>query len=207
MMRRRVGAALGCVAAVALLSGCTTNGINAAGTPIATASATTSPTPAASATPLPTLADCPTLPTAAPLAGGLPVTDLQCLGPGPSVNLANLRGTPSVVNVWASWCLPCRAETPALVGAHKALGAKVQFMGVDIQDEAGAAQRFMTTFGVTYPSAFDPKATVRAPLRVLGPPVTYFVDAHGVIVKRVDGGLGSTAAVLDEVKQQFGITP
>jgi thiol-disulfide isomerase/thioredoxin len=112
-----------------------------------------------------------------------------------------------LVNVWASWCGPCRKETPALVAAHALLGAKVAFMGVDIQDEAVAAQRFMTDLKVNYPSGFDPKAVVRAPLLILGPPVTYLMNPDGSVAARIPGGLNSTAAVLAAIKNAFGITP
>jgi len=206
----RVALLTACVViAGSLLSACTTNGIDVAGTPVATSSAVANPTPTArqSATANAGLPSCPALRPAAPVSNGLPVTAFQCLGPGPALNLASLRGIPSVVNVWASWCLPCRDETTALVDAHNKLGAKVRFVGVDIQDEATAAQRFMTDFNVTYPSGFDQAATVRAPLRVIGPPVTFLVDAHGVIVDRIDGGVGSTAAVLAAVRKAFGIAP
>lgn len=207
--RRAFALAAGLAAACLVLGGCvTTNGINAAGTPVGPSpSDSTASTPVASATPLASLPSCPTLTAAPPVKNGMPSTNLPCLGPGPALNLADLRGVPTLVNVWASWCGPCQKEAPALVGAQAALGPKVRFIGVDIQDDAAAAQRFMTDLHINYPSGFDPKAVVRAPLRVLGPPVTYLVNPDGTIATRISGGLDTTAGVLAVIKKTFGVTP
>ena len=78
----------------------------------------------------------------APASGGLPDVTLPCLGDGPAVHLAGLRGTPSVVNLWGSWCGPCQKETPYLARAHARLGKAVRFLGVDTADDPDSALDF-----------------------------------------------------------------
>jgi cytochrome c biogenesis protein CcmG/thiol:disulfide interchange protein DsbE len=94
--------------------------------------------------------------------------------------LAELRGRPVVVNQWASWCPPCRAEFPIFERlAHKYAG-RVAFLGVDMQDERGAARAFMNEFPTPYPHYFDADASIS---RLFGggrvSPTTAFYDADG----------------------------
>lgn len=98
--------------------------------------------------------------------------------------LAQLEGTPVLVNVWGSWCLPCRDEAADLAAAHDEYGDRVQFLGVDILDARESARDFMREYGWTYPSVFDPPASIRDGLGLLGQPVTVFYDETGRIVDR-----------------------
>jgi cytochrome c biogenesis protein CcmG/thiol:disulfide interchange protein DsbE len=107
--------------------------------------------------------------------------------------LGELRGTPVVVNVWASWCGPCREEAPLLAAAHRTYGDRVRFLGVDILDERGSARDFMHEFGWTYPSVYDPTGAIRDGLGLLGQPVTLFYDAEGSLVARWAGPLNRSA--------------
>ncbi|HZD18686.1 MAG TPA: TlpA disulfide reductase family protein [Actinomycetota bacterium] len=96
--------------------------------------------------------------------------------------LEELQGRPVLVNVWASWCGPCRQEAPHLVAAHADYGDRVQFLGVDILDSREAARGFMREAGWTYPSVFDPAGAIRDGLGLIGQPVTLFYDAAGELV-------------------------
>ncbi|MEX2203768.1 MAG: TlpA disulfide reductase family protein [Actinomycetota bacterium] len=98
--------------------------------------------------------------------------------------LGQLEGTPVLVNFWGSWCEPCRDEAPDLARAHETYGDRVQFIGVDILDARESARGFMREFGWTYPSLFDPPASIRDGLGLLGQPVTLFYDAEGNLVDR-----------------------
>jgi thiol-disulfide isomerase/thioredoxin len=98
--------------------------------------------------------------------------------------LGQLEGTPVVVNVWGSWCEPCREEAPHLAAAHREFGDRVQFLGVDILDARESARAFMREHGWTYPSVFDPPGSIRDALGLLGQPVTVFYDASGRVVDR-----------------------
>ena len=113
----------------------------------------------------------------------LPTTDAE----GFDALLGRLRGTPVVVNVWASWCEPCKVETPRLVEAHATYGRRVQFLGVDIQDSRSAAEEFIVEWAVPYPSVFDPTGAIRDELGIIGQPGTVFIDAAGVVNATVSG--------------------
>jgi thiol-disulfide isomerase/thioredoxin len=109
--------------------------------------------------------------------------------------LAQLRGTAVVVNVWGSWCGPCRQEAPLLADAAARYGSSVQFLGIDILDSRTSARAFMRQFGWRYPSLFDATGAVRDHLGLLGQPDTLFYDASGSLAFRWPGPL--TASVLD----------
>ena len=107
--------------------------------------------------------------------------------------LARERGTPVLVNIWASWCGPCRQEAPLLAAASRTYGDRVRFVGVDILDERGSARDFMHASGWTYPSIYDPNGSIRDGLGVLGQPATLFYAADGTLVKTWLGPLTEQA--------------
>ncbi len=97
-------------------------------------------------------------------------------GPAPAVtgelldgspfDLAGWRGRVVVLNWWGSWCAPCRLEAPDLQATHEATrDLKVEFLGVDIRDDRDAAKAFVASFGITYPSLFDPAGRVALAFR------------------------------------------
>ena len=108
--------------------------------------------------------------------------------------LSELRGTPVVVNVWGSWCGPCKQEAPELAAAHRRFGREVQFVGVDVLDARGSARAYQERYGLTFPSVFDPPGAIRDGLGLLGQPTTLFYDASGKLVERWSGPI-STAAL------------
>jgi thiol-disulfide isomerase/thioredoxin len=100
-----------------------------------------------------------------------------------------LRGRPLVLNVWASWCIPCRKEMPAFQSVYLRARGTVGFLGVDYLDEADAARRLAAETGVTYPLAADPKGTEVAKFGVTALPTTLFFSADGVLRGRRFGEL------------------
>jgi cytochrome c biogenesis protein CcmG, thiol:disulfide interchange protein DsbE len=130
---------------------------------------------------------------------------LAMLGhPGQRVSLSSVAGRPVIVNFFASWCVPCRKETPLLARFFRAGHGNVAVIGIDVNDQTSAALAFVHKTGVTYPVATEPASgsTVIA-YDLPGLPATFFLDARHRIVKRVYGAvskaeLTSGAALINE---------
>ena len=110
-----------------------------------------------------------------------------------------------MVNFWASWCVPCRTEMPALEAAHERFGGRVAFVGVDHQDDRASAVRLVAQTGVTYESGFDPQGTVAAAYGLYGLPTTVLVSADGVVVAEVTGAV-TEQRLLVMIHDRLGIT-
>ncbi len=126
-----------------------------------------------------------------PLVGHTaPSFTLPALAAGePDVSLDAFRGQPLVINVWASWCVPCRREMPDFQAVHVLLGDRVAFVGIDHQDARSSAIAFAHETGVTYPSGFDPQGTVAADYGLVGLPTTILVASDRRVVAEVKGAL------------------
>jgi len=96
--------------------------------------------------------------------------------------IAALHGYPAVVNVWASWCGPCRFEFPTLQKGAAAYGKRVAFIGVNSQDSDDAAKTFLEEAPVPYPSYTDGDGGIADELGARGLPATAFYDRHGKLV-------------------------
>ncbi|MEQ8437812.1 MAG: TlpA disulfide reductase family protein [Ilumatobacter fluminis] len=122
---------------------------------------------------------------AVPSAGELPAVTLDEF----EGMLVGLQGQPVVVNIWASWCAPCRTEMPMLQDAAEAFAGKATVLGVASNDDPRAARAFLDEVGVTYPNVFDPSGEIRVALGLTAYPTTYVFGADGSIRARVDGGI------------------
>lgn len=142
-------------------------------------------------------------------ADGLPDLTLPCLGSaGGTVKLAGAPGVPTVVNIWASWCGPCREEAPLLDQLDRAAGGSVRVLGVvSIDPSPSAADAFATDAKLSYPSVLDKNGELLK-ARSLQPamPVSLFVDAEGKVVDTRIGPFASYADLQKAVKDKLGVT-
>ncbi len=127
--------------------------------------------------------------TSAPLlpehADALPTADVETF----QQLMEQLRGTPVLVNFWGSWCPPCHEEMPRLVAAHAEFGDRVQFLGIDLQDNRPDARAFIDEFGMRFPSLFDVPDAIKTSLGAYGQPTTLFFDRQGHQVTAWSGAI------------------
>lgn len=143
-------------------------------------------------------------------AGRIPAPQTGFLAPdftlqsasGESVTLSDLRGRPVLVNLWASWCGPCRAEMPAMQRLHEAYGDDFVILAVNMtaQDSQTAALAFAAEYGLTFPILFDPSGEVGRLYENRALPSSYFVDRDGVIREVVIGGPMAEAFLITRVE-------
>jgi cytochrome c biogenesis protein CcmG/thiol:disulfide interchange protein DsbE len=117
-----------------------------------------------------------------------PAFDLAALAnPAGHVSLASYAGEPVIVNFFASWCGPCRTETPLLARYYSSEHGTVHVIGVDANDSRTAALAFTRKYGVSYPVGSDPAVTAASAYGVAGLPQTFFLNAQHKIVDHVYG--------------------
>lgn len=118
-----------------------------------------------------------------PALGALHAQANEILGGGLAAlrrRLSQLRGTPVVINKWASWCIPCRSEFGVFQRVSLARGRQVAFIGIDSGDSRSGASGFLKSYPVSYPSYFDPSGELGEAITDSGnTPVTVFYDRGG----------------------------
>lgn len=127
---------------------------------------------------------------------------------GSTLSLAEWAGRPVVINLWGSWCPPCRAEAPEVSAAARTLqGRGVRVVGLDIRESGGnaAALAYCKTFGVPFPSLADPDGSLQlafsAATAVSAPPATVVLDREHRIAAVVNGPIGGAQTLIDVVEQ------
>ncbi|MFI5493353.1 TlpA family protein disulfide reductase [Actinoplanes sp. NPDC051859] len=171
---------------VALLAACTASSPGAGGTvarqdpvpsPFADCATLTAPAAAAASTPGPLVGSSPS-PAVAALPPDLPDLTLPCFTGDTQVRLLDLRG-PAVINLWGSWCGPCREELPVMQELADATTGRLQVIGVDTRDDREAGASFAAGRGIRMATLFDREQKLLGALGRMTLPVTVFLDASG----------------------------
>jgi thiol-disulfide isomerase/thioredoxin len=118
-----------------------------------------------------------------PAAPALPAQVLH----GPKVDLASLRGSPALINFWASWCTPCRQEAPALARLARGVNGQARVVGVDWNDTTANADEFIKQHRLSYPILRDGSSAVGERFGLTGLPTTFVLDSDGRIVGTLRG--------------------
>lgn len=113
---------------------------------------------------------------------------------------------PVVINIWASWCIPCRSEAPLIERAHNQFGADIRFLGINVTDTQDGARRFIAEFGLTFENLFDSTRAVPAALGGSGVPLTFFFAPGGELVHYQPGVIDerTLALQIDELLNRGG---
>ncbi len=128
---------------------------------------------------------------------------LDLLGGG-GITLSDLRGQVVMVNLWASWCPPCRAEMPAIEEVYqdyKNQGLEVLAINTTYQDSEVEAAAFVQEYGLSFPIPMDRTGAVSNRYQLRGLPSTYFVDRKGIIRSVVVGGPMNEALIRSKVQE------
>lgn len=143
----------------------------------------------------------------APLAS-LHAQSARLLGGGRDAvreRLAALKGRPVVVNKWASWCGPCRAEFPFFQNVAVERGREIAFLGLNSGDNRGDAAEFLAEFPVPFPSYEDPNERIATDIGAAAAyPVTLFYDAEGERTYVHQGGYASEADLVADIEKYAG---
>jgi len=130
---------------------------------------------------------------------------------GEPFDLAELRGEVVILNIWATWCVPCRREMPALQRLHESLeGRGLRVLGVSVDRGSGqeGVVEFVESFGLTFPILLDPEQRIMARFRTLGVPETYLLDRNGEVAHRWIGEFDPLAeAALERIETLLEIEP
>ena len=116
------------------------------------------------------------------LGGPAPMFSAKRLEGDGAIDLAALRGKPVVLNFFASWCEPCKAESKVLEQASRQYADRVVFLGVDYHDVTSDGRKFLRAHDITYPTVQDGSGKVGDLYGLTGVPETYFIDARGRLV-------------------------
>lgn len=144
---------------------------------------------AARNSPIPAAASLPEAPFAGNRAPAFALVDSA----GNTVQLSDWHGRPVVLNFWASWCGPCRVETPFFQAMSEQYGDAVAIVGINQGESQAVVERFAAEYGLTYPLLLDEDQRINRLYSVFGLPTTLFIDAEGVVQEVYPGAISQAS--------------
>lgn len=121
-------------------------------------------------------------------------TPLECLGGGSAISADSIKG-PALINVWGTWCEPCKQELPHLAQFFAKYGNQVGVVGIAVEEKnQESVRKFVERSGISWPILYDANGATRAKFG-MGVPVTWFVDASGTVVYKKYGPFRSTEEI------------
>jgi thiol-disulfide isomerase/thioredoxin len=130
--------------------------------------------------------------------------NLDCLDEGSVIDLSSVKG-PVLVNVWGSWCGPCRDEMPIFVDFYSKHSESVGLIGISVEEaDIQNARDFVQAYGMTWPNLYDADGATRATLG-MGVPITLFIDENGEIVYRKIGVVTTIDELENETRKYLGV--
>ena len=128
----------------------------------------------------------------------------ECLDSSPGVNIAAIKG-PAIINVWGSWCEPCKEEIPYFAEYFQTKDPQIQLIGVDVEEKAIEDGRmFARTHGIMWPNLFDGDGSTRKYFG-MGVPVTWFIDGDGKVLYKKIGPIKSVEELRSLSFKYFGL--
>ena len=130
--------------------------------------------------------------------------NLDCLDEGSVIDLSRVKG-PVLVNVWGSWCGPCKDEMPIFVDFYSKHSESVGLIGISVEEaDIQNARDFVQAYGMTWPNLYDADGATRATLG-MGVPITLFIDENGEIVYRKIGVVTTIDELENETRKYLGV--
>lgn len=128
----------------------------------------------------------------------------ECLDSSPGVNIAAIKG-PAIINVWGSWCDPCKEEIPYFAEYFQTKDPQIQLIGVDVEEKRIEDGRmFARTHGIMWPNLFDGDGSTRKYFG-MGVPVTWFIDSDGKVLYKKIGPIKSVEELRTLSFKYFGL--
>ena len=147
-----------------------------------------------------TLASCASIAT---IDAAEKSTFTECLDGGVGVDVSKIKG-PAIINVWGSWCKPCKDELPIFKEFYAELDPTIQLIGVDVEETSiNAGRKFALEQGITWPNLFDRDGQTRA-FFGMGVPVTWFIGSDGKVVAKHIGVITSINQLREATEKAFG---